>query len=100
MNQKTTSRSKSAKRLTDSQIQKLHLLGIRENTSHNDLAWEEQYVAAKAFYAENGHLRIPKTYVGVNGKGVGRWLQTQRRNKRENRLSDEQIKLLEQIGMV
>lgn len=99
MNKKPTGRSKSVKLLTDSQIGKLHVLGIRENTSHNDLAWEEQYEAAKAFYAENGHLHIPKVYIGVNGKGVGRWLQTQRRNRRENRLSEAQIRLLDQIGM-
>lgn len=71
MNKKSTSRSRSAKLLTDSQISQLHALGIRENTSHNDLAWEEQYAAVKAFYAENGHLHIPKSYVGVNGKGAG-----------------------------
>lgn len=100
MNKKSTSRSRSAKLLTDSQISQLHALGIRENTSHNDLAWEEQYEAAKAFYAENGHLHIPKAYIGVNGKGVGRWLQTQRRNRKENRLSNAQIRLLDQIGMV
>lgn len=64
MNRKPTGRSKSVKLLTDSQIGKLHALGIRENTSHNDLAWEEQYEAAKAFYAENGHLHIPKAILG------------------------------------
>ncbi len=58
MNRKPTGRSKSVKLLTDSQISRLHALGIRENTSHNDLAWEEQYAAAEAFYAENGHLHI------------------------------------------
>lgn len=99
MNKKPTGRSKSVKLLTDSQIGKPHALGIRENTSHNDLAWEEQYEAAKAFYAESGHLHIPKAYIRVNGKGVGRWLQTQRRNRRENRLSEAQIRLLDQIGM-
>lgn len=99
MNGKATGRTRANIALTDAQTEKLKSLGVRENTSRNDLAWEEQYAAAKEFYAAHGHLQIPKNYVSASGKGVGRWLQTQRRYKKENRLSRQRIESLDEIGV-
>ena len=42
---------------------------------------------------------ILKDYVSGNGKLVGRWLTAQRKYKREGKLSDEKIALLNKIGM-
>lgn len=92
MNGKPTGRAKTVK--------KLKSLGIRENTSRNDLAWEEQYRAAQSFYQNNGHLLIPKTYVSESGKSVGRWIQTQRTNRKQGKLTEKQVGLLNAIGMV
>ncbi len=100
MNGKPTGRAKTVKRLTEEQIKKLKSLGIRENTSRNDLAWEEQYRAAQSFYQSNGHLLIPKTYVSESGKSVGRWIQTQRTNRKQGKLTEKQVGLLNAIGMV
>ena len=100
MNGKPTGRAKTVKKLTDEQTKKLKSLGIRENTTRNDLAWEEQYRAAQRFYQNNGHLLIPKTYVSESGKSVGRWIQAQRANRKQDKLTDKQVRLLDEIGMV
>ena len=100
MNGKPTRRTKSVKSLTEAQIKKLKLLGIRENVSRNDLAWEEQYTAAKAFFERNGHLLIPKTYVSDSGKSLGRWVLAQRANRKQGKLTDKQVRMLDEIGMV
>ncbi|MBQ7322378.1 MAG: Helicase associated domain protein [Clostridia bacterium] len=100
LNGRPTGHVKSVKSLTDEQIQLLRSLGIRENVSRGDLAWEEQYLAAKVFYRENGHLHVPKVYVGENGKNVAGWLQTQRDYRKKGKLSEEKIRLLDEIGMI
>lgn len=86
--------------LTEDRVKKLKSLGIRENVSRNDLAWEEQYTAAKVFFEKNGHLLIPKTYVSDSGKSVGRWILTQRTNRKQGKLTDRQVRMLDDIGMV
>lgn len=100
LNGKPTGRTRSVKQLTEAQIGKLKSLGIRENVSRNDLAWEEQYAAAKAFFEKNGHLSIPQGYVSENGKNVRVWLVAQRRSRRDGKLSDTQIDRLNAIGII
>ena len=100
LNHNPTGRSKTVKKLTDDQISKLKALGIRENNYRNDVAWEQQYEAAKTFYEENGHLLVPKRYIAENGKQVGRWVFIQRKYRKEGKLSDERIERLNTIGMV
>lgn len=100
LNRRPTGRSKAIKPLNDGQIQKLRALGIRESTSRNESAWEEQYHAAKAFYEQNGHLTIPSSYVSDSGKQVARWLTAQRKHRKEGKLSEEQIEKLNRIGIV
>ena len=100
MNKKATGRSKSVKLLTESQVEKLMSLGIKENTSHNDIAWEEQYEAARQYYVQNGNLLVKKDYVSPSGKNLGRWLQTQRKYKKENKLSPEKTARLDALRIV
>lgn len=70
--------------------------------------WFEMYEEAKKFYFLNGHLNIPIDYCS-NGYKVGYWISNQRvsyKNRFENSsngrsiMSDERVKLLEDIGMV
>lgn len=100
LNKKPTGRSKTVKLLNDAQVAKLKALGVREDSSRNDIAWDEQYKAAKSFYEKNGHLSIPKSYVSESGKSVGRWLIAQRKRRREGKLSEWQIDRLNEIGIV
>ena len=64
--------------------------------------WEQYYQAASAFYAEHGHLNVPKKYVS-NGLCLGSWITTQRlvrSGRQAGRLTEEQIARLDSIGMV
>lgn len=99
LNGKSVGRSGEKKTLTAEQEKKLMSLGIQKNVLNNDILWQEQYTCAKDFFENNGCLIIPKDYVSGNGKMIGRWLTAQRKYKREGKLSDERIALLDKIGM-
>lgn len=98
LNGKPTGRNRTVKKLTEEQIKKLGSVGIKANTSRGDSAWEEQYAEAKRFYETHGHLTVPKGYVGQNGKSLGRWLQLQRTNSKQHKLSAERMVRLNEIG--
>ena len=61
-------------------------------------AWKDNYILAKQYYEENKNLSIASTCV-YKGVSLGSWIETQRRNYIDNRLSDDQIDMLNQIGM-
>ncbi len=65
-------------------------------------SWNLMYTVAEQYYAENGHLEVPKRYVTEEGYTLGAWLATQRRvyaGKTSGVLTDEQIEKLNAIGM-
>ncbi len=98
-NGKPTGRNKTVKPLTKEQCARIEALGIKKNVSRNDLAWEEQYLEAKAYYEENGDLAMSKRYVSPSGKNLGVWVQRQRLLCRDGKLKAEQIAKLDAIGM-
>ena len=68
--------------------------------------FKEVYELAKSFYIKNGHLRVPynfKTDDGITysefGYNLSSWISNLRRKKKKNILSNNEIKLLEEIGM-
>ena len=79
-----------------------------EISFHND-QWNKKYELAKAYYNYNGNLEIPvkfKTANGIdydkNGVSLGIWIACQHtayNGKGTNKITQEQIKLLEEIGM-
>ena len=66
-------------------------------------AWETRYELARRYYQEHGNLSVPGDYV-VDGVWLGKWLNEQKQVYRGNRpgkaLHPEQIRRLEQIGIV
>ena len=65
--------------------------------------WYQQYEKAKEYYNKYGNLTISKAYVKQFGGGLAQWITTQRREYKKadhGKLTDEQIKLLENIGMI
>ncbi|MBR1708459.1 MAG: Helicase associated domain protein, partial [Clostridia bacterium] len=61
----------------------------------------EMYEIAKEFYMEHGHL-LPQPNQFYHGVNLGHWLIIQRYRKsstRDNRLKEEQVKKLDEIGM-
>ena len=84
-------------RLTSGQIDKLRLIGF-EFENKSSAAWKNAYRYAEEYYRANSKLDVPSRYKLDNGFDLGYWLCRQRKNKAK--LSDEQIKLLDSIGMV
>ena len=95
--------NRPGKTLSAEQIARLDALGmVWDNRKHIQWsqAWEDQYREAKAFYDQNGHLSVPHSYLSSDGKKLGVWVFNQRKRKRQGKLPDEQVKMLEEIGMV
>lgn len=66
-------------------------------------SWEVRYALAKRYYEEHGDLNIPPKYKD-NGIWLSKWVNEQRQiyigNRGKKKLTEEQIKSLESIGMV
>jgi hypothetical protein len=92
--------SKTKKKLSKEQVEKLESVGIRKDVSRAEVAWEEQYQEAKKYYEICGNLEIKKGTKATNGKDLGIWIATQRRNYQKGNLKEEQVKRLGAIGMI
>ena len=67
--------------------------------NNTDKPWLKKYNLAKEYYINNGDLLIPSRYE-ISGVKLGEWIRTQRKNYKNNKLSKEKIKFLNDIGMV
>ena len=105
------------KPLTDEQVSMLESIGMVWDAL--DSQWNEMYTLAENFYKKNGHLNVPNKFCtkdGItfdeNGENLYYWINTQRAayknrsipaEQRKNKvkpLTDEQVSMLESIGMV
>ena len=84
--------------ISSRQLVRLKRIGFQER-SVKKRNWLRDYEQAKNYYAKHGDLRVPSKYVTSEGMRLGTWISTQRNAYRNGTLSDEQIQLLEQIGM-
>lgn len=65
--------------------------------------WEANFQQARAFYLQNGHLRVPKDSGPPAQRKLGRWISTQRKNYATGGnplFTPQRIRRLEEIGMV
>lgn len=62
--------------------------------------WLDKYRLAKEYYETHGDLNIKVKYIAPDGTKLGTWISTQRNHYLKGVLTDEQIELLEKIGMV
>lgn len=66
-------------------------------------SWEVMYQYAKRYYQRFGDLEVPRRYRTPEGYSIGHWIVAQRLVRRGNipgNLSEDQIKRLDEIGMV
>lgn len=94
--------------LTQERIAKLDAIGMCWKSVSKE-RWQANYELAKAYYKEHGNLAIAHDYTVQNealkvafDEGISRigiWISSQRDAYAKGRLSDEQIRLLEDIGM-
>ncbi len=98
--------------LSDEQVKLLETIGMEWDLKKEpQKRWMRNYEKAKEHYPQHGHLRIPQTYCTKDGTSLGAWIYNQRlayknrtipKEERKNGvapLSDEQVQLLETIGM-
>ncbi len=66
-------------------------------------SWDMYYRQARMYYDEHGNLEIPARYITADGYALGRWLFNQkgvRNGTIPGRLTQEQIRKLDEIGMI
>ena len=107
--QRQAYQGKGTNQITEEQIKKLEQIGMRFETYDRSEVWNKKYNLAKIYYEHYGNLEVPvkfKTTNGIeydeNGIALGKWTDTQRQayqGKGTNKITEEQIKKLEQIGM-
>lgn len=97
------SRQRSDKTLSNEKIQLLKAIGIKIKIF--DEEWMEMYELVKEFVDKYGWDKIVQK-TKYKGKNIGKWLDTRRLEKRGKSgipgvtLTEERIKLLDDIGMV
>lgn len=84
--------------LTEERRRKLESIGIQWE-SVLERTWAQFYELAKQYYSEHGNLNVRSNYETEDGVKLGTWIAGQRYSKKKNRLSEEQIRLLDEIGM-
>ena len=85
---------RKARRLSEDLIYKLENVGfswdVRKGT------WEDMFAALSAYKVAHGNCNVPQAW-RVNRK-LGQWCSNQRESKKQEKLSEERIKRLEDIG--
>ncbi|MBR1383493.1 MAG: Helicase associated domain protein [Ruminococcus sp.] len=86
--------------LTEEHIKDLDEIGMMWDTL--DYIWERNYNAAVEYFHKNGNLDVPASYVDPNGVRLWEWINKLRRLRQDKpeRLTDEQIRRLDEIGML
>lgn len=77
---------------------------LRDFMRFSSKNWYSCYEEAKAYYQKHGDLLVPYGYVTERNVTLGKWIANQRSvfkgNSQTNHLTDNEIRLLEEIGMV
>ena len=104
--QRQSYQGKGTNQITEEQIKKLEKIGMRFEIRSE--VWNKKYNLAKIYYEHYGNFKIPQTFKTTNGidydeNGIalGTWISTHRlayQGKSKSKITEEQIKKLEQIG--
>lgn len=84
--------------LTDEQIKKLDSIGM-DWMDRVDRIWENGFIEAKNYSKEYGNLSVPKNYRTTTDFPLGIWIQRQRSLYKNNKISEDRIKRLTNVGM-
>ena len=86
-------------KLSPERAEKLNALGVVWEKAD---PWEQRYALAKEYFEEHGNLHVPPKY-RADGIWLAKWLNGQRQiyigNRPGKRLTEDQIRRLDEIGM-
>lgn len=84
--------------LTAERIQRLEKIGMIWDV--NIWFWQEMYEALRKYREQNGHVRVPQSYVTPDGRKLGIWVNKQRMEYKKGSLTEKRRLLLEALGMI
>lgn len=84
--------------LTDDQIKKLDSIGM-DWMDRVDRIWENGFIEAKNYSEEYENLSVPKNYRSKTNFPLGIWIQRQRSLYKNNKISEDRVKRLTDLGM-
>ena len=74
---------------------------------YTEYYWNSMYENAKNYYEKHGHLHVSSNHVCENGAKLGQWISSMRRRRKYKEagkagtnISQEQINMLDSIGMI
>lgn len=85
-------------KLSDEAVSMLNNIGME--WTRIDYKWMKMYEIAASYYNENGNLLVPTRYITTDGVNLGTWIKHQRTRYKNKSISDKEVLLLNQIGMV
>ena len=97
--QRLIGEGKRKKKLTNEQRKKLEAIGVTFGKLAKDNAWDKQFEKAKSYAVKHGSL-APTGDPDSEDRKVNIWIVNQRKRYKEGKLTDDQKKRLESIGMV
>ena len=85
--------------LTEQQIARLDGIGMVWG-NRKEIAWQRGLEAAQKYHDTYGNLMVPGKYVDPDDYPLGQWIVKARQMKLHDRLKEERIAQLNEIGMV
>ena len=85
--------------LTQQQIQRLDSIGMVWG-NRNEIAWQRGLESAQKYHDAHGNLMVPGKYTDPEGYPLGQWIIKTRQQRLNDRLKEERITQLDEIGMV
>ena len=79
--------------MTEERIQLLNLIGFRWDPLEQE--WQDNYELLKQHVKENCDAKVPKSY-----PILGVWVGIQRRIYKSGKISEERIRLLDEVGFI
>ncbi|MEG8184675.1 helicase, partial [Nocardia terpenica] len=83
--------------LAPRRVSQLVELGVDWNPI--DTAWRAGLARLADYHRDHGTACVPQRHITTDGYKLGSWVNTQRRNYRAGKLSDDQIAALTKLGM-
>ncbi len=83
---------------TQSRIDRLDAIGMVWDARES--IWQHKYRALQKYADCFGNVLVPQSYITPEGEKLGIWLNRNRMDLKEGKLSKEKKELLEQLGMI